>query len=121
MVLLECAEDFGTRGDRYRHMHLFVCRDGKCQGFNQISQRMSLLFADFVDDLIEHSDRSMVFNLGPQRPEGNSPTNAAVVRMSFTDIFGEHRSDPLTIPVVLRMREHVPDVDYLPVVVYGGE
>jgi hypothetical protein len=100
-------------------MNLFVCGDGKCQGFNQISQRMSLLFADFVDELIEHSDRSMVFGFCPQRSERNSPANAAVFRMSVTDIFGKHRLDPPTIPVILRMREHVSDVDFLPVVVNG--
>jgi hypothetical protein len=41
--------------------------------------------------------------------------------MSFTDIFGEHRLDPPTIPVVFRMCEHVPDVDFLPVVMNGGD
>ncbi len=119
MLIHERAEDCGTGRVRNRHMDFLVRCNGKGQRFSQIGKGVGLLFADFIHDLIENGDGSTVFSRRPQGAKRNSPSNAMVVGVRFTDIFREHESEPPAASIVLSMSEYVPDVDLLPVVVNG--
>ncbi len=80
---------------------------------------MGFLLTDFVQNIVEHGHGSVVFCLGMQHPQGNLLPNAAIVGIHVMDIFGEHESDPPGVSVVLGVREYVPDVKFLPVVMDG--
>lgn len=47
--------------------------------------------------------------------------NTAIVGICVMDIFGEHESGSPGASVVLGVREHVPDVHFLPVVMDGRD
>jgi hypothetical protein len=56
-----------------------------------------------------------------QPAKRNSPSNAEIVGVHIMDVFSEHESSPPGASVVLGMREHMPDVHYLPVVMDGSD
>jgi len=102
-------------------MGVFVCFDGKGQSLSQVGERVGFLLTDFVENVVEHGHGSVVFHLGMQRAQGNSLPNTTVVCIHIMDIFGEHESGPPGASVVLGVREHVPNVKFLPVVMEGRD
>ena len=102
-------------------MGVFVCFDGKGQSLSQVDERVGFLLTDFVQNIVEHGHGLVVFRLGMQHAQGNSLPNTAVVGIHVMDIFGEHESGPPGASVVLGVCEHVPDVNFLPVVMDGRD
>ena len=102
-------------------MDVFICFDGKGQSLSQIGEGMGFLLTDFVQNVVENGHGSVVFRLGMQRAQGDSLPNTAVVGIHVMDIFGKHESGPPGASVVLGVREHVPDVHFLPVVMDGRD
>jgi hypothetical protein len=80
---------------------------------------MGFLLTDFVQNIIEDGNGSVVFRLGMQYAQGNPLPNAAVVGVHVMDVFGEHESGPPGASVVFGVGEHVTDVHLLSVVMDG--
>src|SRR5579863_1636307 len=121
MLVHQELEHRDRAGGRDTRMLRLISLDEDAERIGKLGHGVFLVLPDLVEDRIQYPDCAGIVALGAQRTERHHRAQPAVLYCHLIHLTGCHDSLLPLILIVLGVSQHVPDIDFLTVVMDRGD